>query len=390
MPVTPTYPGVYVEELPRGVRAITPAGTSTGAFIGYTPRGPVDVATHVGDVGAYTRVFGGLDRDSPISYAVQQFFLNGGGEAYIVRVARGVATAGVTLRGSPGDVLRVEARNPGRYGNLIRLEVDRDTSNPDDTFNLRVTRYAQGQAGIEVAETEQFRNLTMDSSSGMYAPDVVTTTSTLIRAWRPSGITAGSFTQRGWSLSGDLSGLTSLPGSATSIQGVLDHREPFTLTINPSAVTDLATLLTQVRNAIGSAGLGATTGGPAARLSAERADPDGTVSAPGDHLLIVSQQRDTTAGPTNQERNEVSAVEILPTEASRRLSLGLANGGRERSGAAGVDGLLAFKFERSRAKSSATGRDGSSKAGTLRQVWSRPGATRSPGLRRPRPSLRAG
>jgi phage tail sheath protein FI len=39
MPVTPTYPGVYIEEIPSGVRTITPVATSITAFIGSAPRG---------------------------------------------------------------------------------------------------------------------------------------------------------------------------------------------------------------------------------------------------------------------------------------------------------------------------------------------------------------
>lgn len=35
MPVTPTYPGVYIEEVPRGVRAITGVATSIAAFVGF-------------------------------------------------------------------------------------------------------------------------------------------------------------------------------------------------------------------------------------------------------------------------------------------------------------------------------------------------------------------
>lgn len=34
MPVTPTYPGIYIEEIPNGVRTITGVATSITAFIG--------------------------------------------------------------------------------------------------------------------------------------------------------------------------------------------------------------------------------------------------------------------------------------------------------------------------------------------------------------------
>jgi len=44
MPITPTFPGVYIEELPSGVRTITGVATSIGAFIGWAPRGANDRA----------------------------------------------------------------------------------------------------------------------------------------------------------------------------------------------------------------------------------------------------------------------------------------------------------------------------------------------------------
>jgi len=86
MPVTPTYPGVYIEEVPSGVRTITGVATAITAFIGRAPRGSVNDPTRVQNFGDYTRAFGGLSLDSTMSFAVQQFFNNGGTDAVIVRV----------------------------------------------------------------------------------------------------------------------------------------------------------------------------------------------------------------------------------------------------------------------------------------------------------------
>ena len=41
MPVQPTYPGVYVQEVPSGVRTITGVSTSVAAFVGMVNRGPL-------------------------------------------------------------------------------------------------------------------------------------------------------------------------------------------------------------------------------------------------------------------------------------------------------------------------------------------------------------
>src|SRR5882762_2659358 len=102
MPVVPTYPGVYIEEIPSGVHTITGVATSIAAFIGYTEQGPVDTPKHIFSFADFERNFGGLTLDSALSYAVNQFFENGGSEAYVVRVASGAANAGLVLTASDG------------------------------------------------------------------------------------------------------------------------------------------------------------------------------------------------------------------------------------------------------------------------------------------------
>src|SRR5437588_219933 len=86
MPVQPTYPGVYIEEIPSGVHTITGVATSITAFIGRALRGPVNKATLIESYADYERIFGGLWLESMMSYAVRDFYLNGGSQAIIVRL----------------------------------------------------------------------------------------------------------------------------------------------------------------------------------------------------------------------------------------------------------------------------------------------------------------
>src|SRR5712692_8906846 len=159
MPVTVRYPGVYIEELPSGVHSIAGVATSITAFVGYTARGPVDQAVRIANFSDYERNFGGLQLDSEIGYAVQQFFQNGGSDAYVVRVAKGAAKALITLADFAGTpVLNVSTANAGAWGNLVRLDVDFQTGNPDSTFNLSITRYALQGAKLVIAEQEAYRN----------------------------------------------------------------------------------------------------------------------------------------------------------------------------------------------------------------------------------------
>jgi len=86
VPTTPTYPGVYIEEIPSGVRTITGVATSITAFIGRARRGPTNDPVTINSFGDFERTFGGLQEEYLTSYAVRDFFLNGGGQALIVRL----------------------------------------------------------------------------------------------------------------------------------------------------------------------------------------------------------------------------------------------------------------------------------------------------------------
>ena len=86
MPTVLNYPGVYIEELPSAVRTITGVPTSIAAFVGRAWKGPVDQPVTVNSLADYERTFGGLWVGSSMSYAIAQFFANGGGQAIVVRV----------------------------------------------------------------------------------------------------------------------------------------------------------------------------------------------------------------------------------------------------------------------------------------------------------------
>src|SRR5690348_13688514 len=97
-----TYPGVYIEEIPSGVHTITGVATSIAAFAGWAAKGPTGHATLVQSWQDFASQFGGLDSRSYLGYAVNQFFANGGQQAYIIRlfadgndgtIAAGTATA---------------------------------------------------------------------------------------------------------------------------------------------------------------------------------------------------------------------------------------------------------------------------------------------------------
>ena len=92
---TYTYPGVYIQEIPSGVHTITGVATSIAAFVGWAAQGPTNQATLVQSWSDFANQFGGLDSRSYLGYAVNQFFANGGQQAYIVRLYSATGTAAV-------------------------------------------------------------------------------------------------------------------------------------------------------------------------------------------------------------------------------------------------------------------------------------------------------
>ena len=169
MSISYTYPGVYIQELPSPVHAITGVATSIAAFVGYTPSGIDNRAQVIFSFADFERLYGGLAADSELSYAVQQFYQNGGAQAYVVRVPRDGATgASVEF-----DKLICTALSTGSWANG-QLLIDVDVQNVNLTtstgdplaFNLTITDLVHGT-------TEFFPNVTLTPSGMNYVTTVV-------------------------------------------------------------------------------------------------------------------------------------------------------------------------------------------------------------------------
>src|SRR5262245_27607539 len=124
MPVQVTYPGVYVQEVPSGARAVTGVSTSIAMFIGMTKRGRLKKPTRVLSRTDYERAFGADTTISEMTDQVRQFFTNGGQQAFITRIANGAIEADVILKDelSQKEVLKLIAKDAGTFGNAIRVE----------------------------------------------------------------------------------------------------------------------------------------------------------------------------------------------------------------------------------------------------------------------------
>lgn len=170
-------PGVYIEELPPGLRPIEGVGTSTAGFVGQTERGPTAprLVTSWLD---YQRWFGRhIDpaRAGYLTYAIQGFFENGGQRAFVARVTRSdaVAALGLLATSSAAQLLVVTAIGSGEFGNRLFVRVQNGSlRNPDGTsvgFRLTVMYYRTAPPLPLVDPT----NLSYIANRGRRLPDEV-------------------------------------------------------------------------------------------------------------------------------------------------------------------------------------------------------------------------
>ena len=275
MPTTATYPGVYIEEIPSGVRTITGVATSITAFIGRAERGPVNEPTTINSFGDYERSFGGLSLLSTMSYAVRDFYLNGGSQAIIVRVIRNGSTARISLpveAGSPpaasppAGALSLDAASPGAWGRNLTATADYDTADPTapvtsppaapdpELFNLVVTE----RVDQTVKQEEKFLGVSMNPASRRFLPRVLEQSSLLVRVPRNNGtfdipvdgagnplrplVTATPATPNGGSDGDDLTA-TEINGSLNDKTGIfaLEKADLFNLLCIPPPTRDADT-----------------------------------------------------------------------------------------------------------------------------------------------------
>ena len=192
MPVQVSYPGVYIEELPSAVHPITGVATSITAFVGMANSGPVNTPTTINNFGDYDRIFGGLWARSTMSFAVNDFFANGGSQAIIVRLAASDSAAATVslaedLTASPPSnlsstwtSLELEAADMGTWGDYVNVVIDQKTKNPADPTLFNLTATQMDPTLTQVLASEKYLNLSVDPSSPNYVVIVLTQNSALL------------------------------------------------------------------------------------------------------------------------------------------------------------------------------------------------------------------
>ena len=179
MSLTPTYPGIYIEEILSNANTVQAAPTSVTVFVGYThpfktPPQNFGVPVQLFGFSDYQRQFGGLFNvdwlADEVGRAVYQFFLNGGTIAYVVSTNSATTPqfnllAGGTPQQIEPPVLTLE---DGAGDGVIFTGLE-----PTDSYhtltvsitNVRKTNIANDTADIVLAygsRTEVYRKVVLD------------------------------------------------------------------------------------------------------------------------------------------------------------------------------------------------------------------------------------
>ena len=129
----PTYlsPGVYVEEIDSGARPLEGVGTAVAAFVGLAESGPFNRPTLISNWTSFTDNFGGFLPGSYLARSVYGYFMNGGGNCYVVRIGEDGSESGA----SPKEIAA------GPYAELGRV-----------TFSVIDAATPAGEYSVEIAE----------------------------------------------------------------------------------------------------------------------------------------------------------------------------------------------------------------------------------------------
>jgi phage tail sheath protein FI len=186
----PTYlsPGVYIEEAEAGSRPIEGVGTAVAAFVGLAERGPLNEPTLVSNWSQFTATFGEFVEGSYLAHSVYGYFMNGGGNCYIVRIGPGSSNGKAAANGrrtkelptGPQAALggyRVLALDGGGTGKASEVTVEvtdpGGESPPEDSFRLIVK--------VGGRQAEEFDRLTTAKGDKQNVVTVVNAQSKTIR-----------------------------------------------------------------------------------------------------------------------------------------------------------------------------------------------------------------
>jgi hypothetical protein len=252
----------------------------------------VNVLTRIQSFAEYTTNFGGVDASSEMSYAVMQFFLNGGSDAWVIRVAAGASTATLAIQDQSGNPSVVfTAVDGGAAGNGTAIAIDYPSTDPN-RFTVTVTSVPDPSGNSTV---EQYSGLSMNSTDAKFVESVK---SNLVTVKRDPLAKFGH-----GSSTNNAPATFTIDASHNAIRVAVDGQSPVTVTFPVPS----------------------TPGQIVSAINAALAGRANATNPSGNSFVI------TSTGATSDH----SSVVVLPglqNDASRVLGFGVANGGIEADG----------------------------------------------------------
>ncbi len=315
MPIPLTHPGVYIQEVSSGVRTITGVATSITAFVGYFARGPFEQPVQLLSLADFDRVFGGLQARSEASYAIHQFFRNGGAEAWVVRTASAArAFADVEILSTIGGAvaLKVNAINPGSWGGAgsglqgLRVSIGDPAPSDPARFTLSVALVESVGGREQLVASESFFNLSMDPAAPSFVAKVVNDATSGSRLFNVTA-SGNQLPLLTGTLSGALpSPLPSITSTAPKLLATISGLPPATVSLAsvPTSLEQARQLLEQALQAAA----------PAQRAFAQA------------RVQLINNQLRVLCGPTAPASTITFAAASSDTTTVKELKLDGANG----------------------------------------------------------------
>lgn len=317
------HPGVYIEEIPSGVRPIEGVGTSTAIFIGQVDKGPVACPELISKLDDYTSLFGGI-KDTGLSatgdgmgLSVQAFFSNGGSKAYIARLAPGAVAASASFA-LPADTVLFRAKNPGEWANGLEVhlaKIDTPRGMTGNFYSVAIGRTVDD----EFVAQEIYTPVSGDFEHPLFFGSLINDTSDLVSVTvtetdDDTEMTLPANFFLGTSVGSAVPAAAALVLSAAdaanrTLSLALDGNAPIDVVVAASDYASLAALAAEIQTQV-------RTGAAALRRTAF------TCAVNTDGFLLL----------TSGTRLPDSSVVVGDTPLALALHLGVANGGTEVNG----------------------------------------------------------
>lgn len=134
-------PGTYITVRDEGLISTGQVVSGNIGIVGTAAKGPVDEVQILGSFSEAKAIFGEIDSERQLTLiqALEQIYNNGGKTVYAVRTATEATKAAYqTKDSSDKNLVKLEAKTPGTWGNNIKIKIS-DADSPANSKKVELT-----------------------------------------------------------------------------------------------------------------------------------------------------------------------------------------------------------------------------------------------------------